>query len=330
MYRHYPLSATNFAIMMHRSVLDALQHLGSVSDLPIRCCSGTDEEYISAEAALASKVPVLLDGSALATLFITGAHRHLRDLAIPVVVSEGTLQEWRRRYIEKLELTAKGGFLAKEGDQYVFVHESAEAIQQRLGEYREFLDTIQQIAQVEEGMPLCEFTREARERMMGIVGRRAAETIAIARSKGFRLWTDDLCVAALANEHGPIPRVWTDAVVRWGHTRGKIPLEARNELVLSLVRLGYFYTRVEPEVAMWAGERSEWSVADPSLEALIDWFSNPYTKREGILALAGRLLPEVSRKASPFRANTVIMQLLRRIEQRPDGVRIIAESAEGN
>ncbi|MFC1596550.1 hypothetical protein ACFL5Q_01200 [Planctomycetota bacterium] len=323
-YRDNPLSVTNFAVMTDSSVVDAVQHLGSRPDLPIRCCGGTDEEYASADAALARGVPVVIDGTALASLFITRSYSHLRSLGISFVVSEGTLQEWRRRYIEKLNSPREGGFLTKEGNQYILVNESAEAVQQRLGEYREFVETIQSVPRVEEGMPLSELDRETRQLLINVIGRLAAETIAIARSKGFVLWTDDMCVAGLAAEHGSIPRIWTDAIVRWGHAQGKIPLEARNDLVLSLVRLGYFYTRVESEVALWAGERSEWNVADGSFEALIDWFSNPYTKREGIIALAGTLLPEILRNASAFRSDTAIAQLLTRIARRPDGMSLIA------
>ncbi len=251
-YRDNPLSVTNFAVMTNSSVLDAVQHLGSQPDLPIRCCNGTDEEYASADAALAKEVPVLLDGTALASLFITRTYPHLRSLGIPFVVSEGTLQEWRRRYIEKLNSPREGGFLTKRDDQYILVKETKEAVQHRLGEYREFVETIQSVARVEEGMPLCELDRDTRTLLINVIGRLGAETIAVARSKEFVLWTDDLCVAGLAAEHGSIPRIWTDAVVRWGHARGKISLEARNELVLALVSLGYFYTRVESDIAIWA------------------------------------------------------------------------------
>jgi hypothetical protein len=324
-YRYNPLSVTNFAIMTCSSVLDALQHLGNEPNLPIRCCRGTDIEYESADDAMAKEVPLILDGSALATLFITRMYLNLRNLEIPFVVSEGTLQEWRRRYIEKLNSPKEGGFLTKIGNQYVFLSESPEAVQQRLGEYREFLDIIQSVAQVEEGMPLCELIRETREMMIGIIGRPAAETIAIARTKGFVLWTDDMCVADLATEHGSIPRVWTDAVARWAYTQGKISSEVRNDLVLSLVRLRYFYTLIDIEVAIWAGNRSGWSLGDLAFGSLIDWFSNPYTKREGIFSLVRRLLPEISRNANPFHMNTTITHLLTKISQRPDGRRIIID-----
>ena len=322
-YRDNPLSVTNFAVMTESSVLDAVQHLGARAELPIRCCHGTDEEYASADAALANGAPILLDGTALASLFITHTYPYLGSLGIPFAVSEGTLQEWRRRYIEKLNSPREGGFLTKQGDQYVLVQESDEAVQQRLGEYREFVETIQRVARVEEGMPLCELDRETRQLLINVIGRLAAETIAIARSKGLVLWTDDMCVAGFAAGHGPIPRIWTDAIVRWGHARGRIPLEVRNDLVLSLVSLGYFYTRVESDIALWAGERSGWNVGNSSFDALLNWFSNPYTKREGIIALAGSLVPAIFRNTNAFRSNTAISQLLTKIAHRPDGMRIL-------
>ena len=183
LYRNNPLSVTNFSVMTGTSVLDAVQHIGGRPELPVRCCGGTDIEFAAANSALATGMPLLLDGSALATLFVARAHIHLQDLGIQLVVSEGTLQEWRRRYIEKLNSPREGGFLTKEGAQFVLINESEEEIELRLGEFRCFLETICLVAQVEEGLPLCELTRDTREGLIEILGRPAAESIAIARSK---------------------------------------------------------------------------------------------------------------------------------------------------
>ncbi len=322
LYRTNPLSITNFAMMVGCSVLDAVGHISNQPKLPIRCCRGTDDEFAIADASLNRGMGFILDGSALATLFVTKGYRHLSDLGISFVVSEGTLQEWRRRYIEKLNSPHEGGFLTKSNGQYIFITESAEALQKRLGEFREFVEAISSLAHIEDGAALAGFDRETRQTMTQILGRPAAETIAIASNNALGLWTDDMCVAAFAAEHGTESRVWTDGVFRWGCLQGRISVDFRNSLVVSLLKAGYFYTRVDLGIALWAGDRAGWCISDSSFGAILEWLSNPYTKREGVLEIAGGLLLELSRNASPFRANNAIAALLTRIMERPDGRRI--------
>ncbi len=100
-------------------------------------------------------------------------------------------------------------------------------------------------------------------------------------------------------------------------------MEVHNHLVVALVRLGYFYTRVEADVVIRAAKEAEWNILDPAFASLIDWFANPYTKPEGIIGIAGNVLPDIVRNATPFRVNTVISDLLTRISNRPDGTQII-------
>ncbi|MEX2140768.1 MAG: hypothetical protein WD894_16010 [Pirellulales bacterium] len=322
-YRTNPLSVTNFGVMLGVTVLDAVEHIGNQTDLPIRCCPGTDDDFQSAESALEAEAPLLLDGSALASLFMTGTYIHLGDLGLQLAVSEGTLHEYRRRYLEKLNSPREGGFLTKHGNRYVLLEETPEQVERRLGKFQAFLDIIVSVANVEEGMPLADLQRDTRQTLIGVMGRPSAETVAIAASEGFAVWTDDMCVAAFTAENTHAKRVWTDVVFRWARNRGRVSSVAYQDLVADLVRLGYFYTRVEAEILIRKAQQAEWSLADPKFASLLDWLGNPYTKREGIIAIAGKVLPEVVRNANSFRANTVVTHLLTRISTRRDGNLII-------
>jgi hypothetical protein len=140
------------------------------------------------------------------------------------------------------------------------------------------------------------------------------------------LWSDDLIVATFAHEEASVPRIWTDTVFRWARQNDLVTADDRNRLVIELARLGYFYTLIEPEVVLAAAKQSNWDIANASLEPLIDWFSNPFTMPEGILHLALAILPEISRLArnvNPFRSELLVTQLLSRISQRRDGLKII-------
>jgi len=71
-YRANPISATTFARFADAGLLESLSHLASEGTLPIRCCRGTAEESERAEAALSGAGTIILEPSALATLFFSG------------------------------------------------------------------------------------------------------------------------------------------------------------------------------------------------------------------------------------------------------------------
>jgi len=325
-YRNNPFSATNFAIMAGGTVLESVQHLGANQDLPIRCSAGTDEDYAAAEEAIRLASPVILDGAALATLFISGFYRELVRLPLKYVVTHGTLHELRRRYLEKLNSPQEGGFMTKQDDQFILIEEKPEDVERRLGAFGHFLETIESVARIEEGLALAECDRQRRTEWIEICGRAGAETIALAQLNGYVLWTDDVCISAIANQDQPLPRVWTESVAEWAFNEKKVTLQTRNQLIIMLVSHGYHYTRMHPETALWAAEQSEWKTDDTSFEAVLRWLSNPFTKPIGILGIAAKLLLEASRRIdSPFRMDEVNTQILSRVSQRPDGRKIIQE-----
>ncbi len=72
LYRREPLSVGMFSQLIKQPLLDSIGYLANHSELPIRCCAGTEEEYAIANAALESGKKVVIDPSALATLFLLG------------------------------------------------------------------------------------------------------------------------------------------------------------------------------------------------------------------------------------------------------------------
>jgi len=324
-YRTNPLSLSNFAVMTGSSILESLEHLGADPKLPIRCCAGTDDEQEQALQCFKASRPFILDGTALSTLYVTKLFDKLAGVGFEYVVSSGTLQEWRRRYLERLHSHREGGFLTKDGDRYVLIKESPEDLDRRLGEFRAFVELIESNTRVEDGMALADVARDNRDELIAMFGRPAAETIAIASLNDYVLWTDDMAVAAFATQQGVRGRIWTDAVSQWAFDVGHIAREVRDATVVGLIQRRYFYTRLIPDAVLWAGEHCGWSVTNSMFSSLLDWFSNPFTKQEGVCALAAELLKGISRRAkAPFYSDIALMQLLRNIMQRPDGRGIIA------
>ncbi|MBI1904375.1 MAG: hypothetical protein HYS13_25040 [Planctomycetia bacterium] len=323
LYRRNPISSSSFALAMGSTVLEMVQHLAADESLPIRCSSGTDDEYSAATEAVETRRPMIVDATALSTLLLTGFFRELHSLPFEFVVSSGTVVEFRRRYFAKLNSPSEGGFLTKNAHQYVLIRERPEDIQARVGELLVFLDVIRSRMRCEEGLALAALAPDRRRRLVSLFGRPEAETIALAEQRGYVLWTDDLCGALVANDSQKVRRVWTEFVAKWAADNGKISSVSFNRLAVALLGFGYFYTRVSGELAVWCAAEADWEATHPSFAAVLKWLSNPFTKPQGIASVAAVLLREAGRRTSALRADAVTLEILAKVNQRPDGKHII-------
>lgn len=323
-YRNNPLSTTSYALVTEISVLDAIRHLSREVDLPIRCCLGNDAETTGALRALRNARPLILDGTSLATLFLTEMYLVLPRIKQRLVISEGTLLEWRRALIAAERVPADGGFLSKERNRYVYYANNPEDWARYCTSLRNFLDTISGIANVEEGMTLAHLDREHRRELVGVLGRPAAETIAIAAHRGYAIWTDDRWVGELATREHNVPRVWTGIVAKWGAEEGMIAGSESSRVIVELLRMGYVYTQIDTSEFDWAGSVDNWSPSGPRLSLCLDWLANPHTKDIGILQLGFSAMKSACRGApNQFARTTIVFHIEQLIGSRPDGAGIL-------
>ena len=90
-YKDNPLSVTNFSRLSQTSIIESIAHLASHDDLPVRCCRGNDQEFAFVADAFRSLSTLVLDPSALATLFLTELFRKVSAFPQTIVVSDGSL-----------------------------------------------------------------------------------------------------------------------------------------------------------------------------------------------------------------------------------------------
>ena len=78
------------------TAFEAVQHLAAAVDVPVRCCSGSGEEREHAAKALRSCNKVVLDMSAISSLFLLDRLDVLECRVINLVVSQSTVNELRQ------------------------------------------------------------------------------------------------------------------------------------------------------------------------------------------------------------------------------------------
>jgi nucleoside phosphorylase/tetratricopeptide (TPR) repeat protein len=287
LYRNNPISVTTFAKFADAGVLESLSHLATEGSLPVRCCFGTTEEYSLAEAALANAGNLVLDSSAIATLFFSGQFEILKQLAGKCVICESSLEEY-------LELQCRfadpsGAFFGKFKGKYLFREDDPEERQRQEKRLIDFLAKMRSLAAVKSGEKLAAVDAERRKELITLFGQPTAEAIAEAAASGAVLWTDDMAVAELAKERAGVnKRVWTQVVA--GKTTSK---DVYTDLTLFLLQWRYFFTRVEPDVVLAACRKALWDPTSPPLQQVIDWLCMPELIHIAAVQIAARSLPLV-------------------------------------
>jgi hypothetical protein len=131
--------------------------------------------------------------------------------------------------------------------------------------------------------------------MIGLFGQPTSESIAEAAAIGAVLWTDDIAVAEVAREQAAVAkRVWTQLVFR-----SIAPGDVYANLTLFLLQWRYFFTRVEPDLVVPAGDRANWDANQPPLASVLRWVSAPELQDQGAVVVSARMLPLLWRNA-PF------------------------------
>ena len=283
-YKREMLSILGFALLSQVSVPESLQHLAGQPDLPIRCCLGNTEEFEEASAILQAGSRIILDPSAAATLYLTGFFRHLPADVLSVITSPGVLHEYRQ--LRESLMDSADGFVIRVGGRHVFVERKPEEVEKAREKLSEYITWMESFLALKDGSPLASWQIEQREQAVYLFGRDAAECLAIAQRNQVSLWTDDLALAVYARHEYNVRRVWTQDVGIFLNAKDRLSEEQLEELVIQLVKGGYFFTRVSPSAILRAAKKSAWLPEEPPFSNMLDWLKNEDLRPEGSLGIA--------------------------------------------
>jgi hypothetical protein len=314
-------SPTIFAAMVGVSVLEIVQHLATKEELPIRCWLGSKVENSKAAEAVKTAGALVIESTALSTLFVTGLSKELSGLQSRLIVPRGAFLDLRQRLLELKN--AGNRYLTKQGDKYVFIEESNELVSQRIAALEEFISTIESRCEIEDGTALAHMPVVERTRLIQSAGREAAEAIALAQNRGCPIWADDLLVAAAADLFG-VQRVWTDFLLQMPDSPWRFSAKSRHHYVAKLAYCGFQFTRLSPQSLLETCQDAKWNLEDARLRLVLKWFSTPELVGELVTAVAWQSLPKIWDKApNRARAYELTCHLLRNICQRGDAKRIL-------
>ena len=322
-YKENPLPLHLFVKNFDKNAFEALLHLANSKDVFVKCCSDSNEECDQAAKALESCNTVVLDMSAISSLFLLDRPDILKGWPIDIVVSRNTVNELRQMVVNE-ELVRKNvaGVLLKTDAGHTFVENTAEQQADHLSKLHQLVGAIEDNCKVEPCQALAELDPQKREILIDVFGQYGAESILLAATVPKAvLWTDDFAQAGLArSEHG-VSRVWTQLVIRRLVESGVVKPEVFFDASAKLFGYGYYFTGQNADIIRHAGIIAEWKIDRWPFSQTLSTFADEDLNLMQVLQLAGgfiRLLYQES--LLPESRNTIMVKILENIAKKEGGV----------
>lgn len=324
-YQENPVSTQTFGLVSHKSTIDAVRYLASQPDLPIRCCNGALDE-LSAGRKAANAGKLVLDGTALATLFLSGLFRKITALPVKLLACQSALIEYQ--HLAEEERHGSDQRLGRDGDQVVRMVLPTGERDRFVGSIEEFTVWVTTNCDLRGGVALSSLPCDTRERLVQLFGKPGAEAVALARAERAPLWTDDLITFVVASHQCPVERTWTQLVGERLREANAITEDGLVELLLFLIASGYEHTQCMPAVVVRSARLAKWNPDRYPFNRILAWMGNERIDFEGRAAVAVRSIRMVGRDAVLVQQqDAVIEAIARALLSRPEGRAFVATLA---
>jgi len=175
----------------------------------------------------------------------------VEDVSTPVAASE---QRAKSRFS-----TAHGTMYYEKGQHY-FTETTEEQSEQQRAAFEGYMQCIERNVSVIPVPQLATLTPERRDLLEKIMGRYGLESVLLALSPGYILWTDDFAVGEVAKSEFGVERAWTQAIVEHVANVGLMDRSVADEAYAKLVAFNYQSTHFTGTVMIAALRVSNGSV----------------------------------------------------------------------
>ena len=319
-YSRHLIPIYTVANLKGRRIVEAINYIVGTPGLRLKCCTGTDEELERAERALRESQNIVVDATTLGTLFLMKSYETLTKIPRKLVISQGTINDFRELLRIYDHPKSLAGVYCKEG----FIPWSPESIQEMRKHLQGLIDLIEKHCTVESGLIIGGLEASHRSKLVQIFGQLGVESMMLAARAGYVLWTDDLATAELGRLEFGCQRVWTQQIVQHFCAQGKLDPDLDIEISTNLMHMTYYYTRPNVKILLKAVEKTDGDVDKGPLYQALDWFSDPNAKIEGIDSIGAMFLKSLWQSRHLESINqTITIRILERLSSKPQGMNVI-------
>lgn len=324
-YSVQPLPLHFVAEILGESTFEAVLHLAHDSKSVVRCAPEDQQQRLSAAMGLNAAAEIVLDLSAIATLFLCDAIDLISKLNLPVIISQGCAEELDRIMGTTHDGSPRAGLRFTWHDEQMVGVQITEQLQAEKDEYfTKQLEKIRAIAVVEPCRELSAMAEEVKNPLIAIFGRHGTQSILLAKKPGRVLWSDDFVQSSIAVKEYGARVAWTELVVANLESRGLITRKDAVAAVTTLLGYRYEVVTITPAIFVEAARRAGWDKNSPPFShALFPFAKLPIT--ENIFAIIGGIASEAIREVVDSRERALVIRgFLETLVARTDGIRILS------
>lgn len=234
----------------HRS--QVMQLFALMSSPEVSILSFTRNEYPAADHALSTGAPVILDLTSLITLFFVYRKQNLLSLLDNTfIVSRSTVDELHACH-EELGRSAEDGLftMGYEDGKLVGHMTPKETIREHQALLKAIIDWCEQHAQIAVSKKQVEFKREERKKYAGKLGECYFDTLLLAEEHGAAVISDDDNFKNFLRAGKTLEPFSTYSLGHWLLGKGKLNMEAFDQLRTSLIQANYIFIPVAADI-LW-------------------------------------------------------------------------------
>ncbi|MCK5269442.1 MAG: hypothetical protein KAJ46_01605, partial [Sedimentisphaerales bacterium] len=293
-----------------------MNYYGYHSELKIKTCFGTVDEWNHAVMAANNAERFVLDMTSLVTLLLLDDD-FWTSLPNKLVISEETYNRLNNIEAAREDYTNEGGYVSCENEKLSFTPKNASQVKVEQERVKHFIEQVNKHCDIVSGISLAEISTAKRKILTDNIGQANAETIVLASRSGSVLWTDDLALACIANLEFGCKRIWSQIVINMLN-KDIVP-----ELNLQLYKYGYTFTKIGLGEFKQALAKSKWQVNKSPLEELISIFSDSSISTESIASLFANFIKYIWQNTTEFTAQQITLHTLNELSKRQLGFSII-------
>jgi transcription elongation GreA/GreB family factor len=284
-YNTLPASLHSYGACFGKNAYLALIDLAVKDRQEVKCCIGSPEERDQGLKALQTAKAVVVDMSALATLRLLGMEKVLASTKFRFLISERTWIAFQEMRFDARVHSAPGGMLVFKDGKHMIYQETTEEKAQHSQKDVEFVQFIERVTEIRSAPGLAAIEPEKRQALEKFFGSYGAESIVLASSPDYVLWTDDLIQAQLSAHEFGTRRVWTQLVLGTLTDSGLLNPGEYREASAKLIGMEFVVTLFDCLTMCTAFALAQWAVERSPAAQVLRIFSNPAADLQSLMRI---------------------------------------------
>ena len=276
------------------------------------CRDVLDESNVALKT-LTRECKIVLDETAIATLFMLGIYKDLQQLPYELIISESLVREIRQLVNHAVSSKRSNLFLGISDGKLVSQKVSPTEHANWINSLEDLLTSLLENCTIEGGKALLGIESSIRENLIHALGPASADAIAIAKQSGAIYWTDDLFSRLLVVALGlDIQSTWSQVALRYA--KDKNSFGRYNQAEKKLFLWGYDFTAVHVHTIISIFIDAKWNLKDFRLRYVEEFIARVGAVNKVNCTTTCLLLIEIWHKAPKRkRACELIIGLLEKI-----------------